>query len=177
MWIKYQLHCTDPVSVIKMGQPTTLTQCCWLATLLFVIYTASGRAGIAVEASKVALNKNGYKDLVVAISTEAPVAQAETIINNIKVYILKEIKYISNHSAIFFFDSFYFRYRQWYWKPRRFSTRRPKIELTSKAFAFSFHRHGPTLRLNWALGKRSMFVKKKINWLSHISVQHFTVKI
>lgn len=103
MWIKYQLHCTDPVSVIKMGQPTTLTQCCWLATLLFVIYTASGRAGVAVEASKVALNKNGYKDLVVAISTEAPVAQAETIINNIKVYILKEIKYISNHSAIFFF--------------------------------------------------------------------------
>jgi hypothetical protein len=85
-----------------MGQPTTLThQCCWLATLLFVIYTASGRSGIAVEASKVALNKNGYDDLVVAISTEAPVAQAETIIDNIKVYILKEIKYISNHSVIF----------------------------------------------------------------------------
>jgi hypothetical protein len=95
-----------------MGQPTTLThQCCWLATLLFVIYTANGRSGIAVEASKVVLNKNGYDDLVVAISTEAPVAQAETIIDNIKVCILKEIKYISNHSAIFF-DSFLFRCRK-----------------------------------------------------------------
>ncbi len=77
-------------SVCDKMDKSTLAQ--WFATLLFVIYTASW-AGIAVEASKVTLTKNGYNDLVVAISSEAPVDQAETIINNIKVYINQILVY------------------------------------------------------------------------------------
>jgi hypothetical protein len=63
----------------------TLTQ---LSVLFFLLYN-TGWYHIAVEASRVTLTNNGYKNLVVAISSETPVNQSDIIISNIKVNSIK----------------------------------------------------------------------------------------
>lgn len=80
-----------PIALHRLGQSdrmdkSTLRQL--FVSLLFVICTGSW-AGISVDASRVTLNQNGYNDLVVAISSEAPVEKAQTIISNIKVGLIR----------------------------------------------------------------------------------------
>ena len=64
----------------------TLTQ---LSLLFFLLYSPGWHHIAPVEASRVTLTNNGYKNLVVAISNETPVNQSDIIISNIKVNSIK----------------------------------------------------------------------------------------
>lgn len=57
-----------------------------LFVLLFLINTTGWFTNVAVDASQVTLTNNGYKKLVVAISSETPADQSDLIISNIKVF-------------------------------------------------------------------------------------------
>ncbi len=72
-----------PFQSDKMGRSGLVR----LFVLIFVI-NATGRNDVSVNASRVTLTNNGYKNLVVAISPSAHADQSEIIISNIKVYFL-----------------------------------------------------------------------------------------
>jgi hypothetical protein len=69
-----------PFQSDKMGRSALAR----LFVLIFVI-NATGRNDVSVNASRVTLTNNGYKNLVVAISPSAHADQSEIIISNIKV--------------------------------------------------------------------------------------------
>ena len=56
-----------------------------LFVLIFVINATGRNDHVSVNASRVTLTNNGYRNLVVAISPSAHADQSEIIISNIKV--------------------------------------------------------------------------------------------
>lgn len=70
-----------PFQSDKMGRSALVR----LFVLIFVINATGRNDRVSVNASRVTLTNNGYRNLVVAISPSAHADQSEIIISNIKV--------------------------------------------------------------------------------------------